>query len=178
MISVVWERPINRRALERQFEILKGMGVNALRTSHNPPAPEVLDLCDSMGILVMDEAFDMWKKPKNRYDYHLYWDDWHEKDLRSMVLRDRNHPSIIIWSIGNEIPEQWGGQDGKDSSGKTIARELATIIKSLDNTRFITSACDHPDNPNNEIIQSGALDLVGYNYHHQLYAAFPSNISE
>ncbi|HYK44107.1 MAG TPA: glycoside hydrolase family 2 TIM barrel-domain containing protein, partial [Parafilimonas sp.] len=164
---------INRRALERQFEILKGMGVNALRTSHNPPAPEVLDLCDSMGILVMDEAFDMWKKPKNRYDYHLYWDDWHEKDLRSMVLRDRNHPSIIIWSIGNEIPEQWGGQDGKDSSGKTIARELASIIKGLDNTRYITSACNAPDDPNNQIIQSGALDLVGYNYHHELFSKFP-----
>jgi beta-galactosidase len=164
---------VNRRALERQLEILKGMGVNAIRTSHNPPAPELLDLCDSMGILVMDEAFDMWKKPKTRYDYHLYWDAWHEKDLRSMVLRDRNHPSVIIWSIGNEIPEQWGGNDGKDSSGKVIARELASIIRSLDNTRFITSACNNPDDPHNQIIQSGALDLIGYNYHHQLYAQFP-----
>lgn len=163
---------INKRALERQLEILKGMGVNALRTSHNPPAPELLDLCDSMGILVMDEAFDMWKKQKTKYDYHLYWDEWHEKDLHSMILRDRNHPSIIIWSIGNEIPEQWGGDDGRDSSGKTIARELASIVRSLDNTRFITAACDQP-NVNNQIIQSGALDLIGYNYHHQLYAAFP-----
>jgi beta-galactosidase len=163
---------ISKRALERQLEILKGMGVNALRTSHNPPAPELLDLCDSMGILVMDEAFDMWKKAKNPYDYHLYWDEWHEKDLRSMVLRDRNHPSIIIWSIGNEIPEQWGGNDGKDSSGKLIAKELASIVRSLDDTRYITAACDQP-NVNNQIIQSGALDLIGYNYHHQLYEAFP-----
>ncbi|TKK70189.1 glycoside hydrolase family 2 protein [Ilyomonas limi] len=163
---------VNRRALERQLEILKGMGVNAIRTSHNPPAPELLNLCDSMGLLVMDEAFDMWKKQKNPYDYHLYWDEWHEKDLRSQVMRDRNHPSVIIWSIGNEIPEQWGGKNGEDSSGKMIARELADIVRSLDTTRPITAANNNPEPPN-MIIESGALDLIGYNYHHQLYAAFP-----
>ena len=83
------------------------MGCNGIRTSHNPPAPELLDLCDKMGFIVMDEAFDMWKKEKTKYDYHLYWDEWHKKDLEDQILRDRNHPSVFIWSIGNEIPEQW-----------------------------------------------------------------------
>src|SRR6185503_13632471 len=97
---------INVRALERQLEILKEMGVNAIRTSHNPPAPELLDLCDRMGFVVMDEAFDAWRRAKKRNDYHLLFDDWSEKDLRAMVRRDRNHPSIVLWSIGNEIGEQ------------------------------------------------------------------------
>jgi len=163
---------INIRALERQLQILKGMGINGIRTSHNPPAPELLDLCDKMGFVVMDEAFDMWKKQKNPYDYHLYWDEWHKKDLEDQVLRDRNHPSVFIWSIGNEIPEQWAGKDGKDTSGTVIARELAAIVHSLDTTRPITSAMDHPD-PQNAIYRSGALDLVGFNYHHQEYKTFP-----
>jgi beta-galactosidase len=162
---------INKRALQRQLEILKAMGCNGIRTSHNPPAPELLDLCDEMGFIVMDEAFDMWKKAKNPYDYHLYWDEWHKKDLEDQVLRDRNHPSVFIWSIGNEIPEQWGGKNNKDSSGILIARELASIIKSLDTTRPVTSALNNPD-PNNAIIRSGALDLIGYNYHHQEFANF------
>jgi beta-galactosidase len=157
---------INTRALERQLEILKTMGANAIRTSHNPPAPELLDLCDRMGFLVMDEAFDMWKMKKVEFDYHLDWDEWHKRDLEDMVLRDRNHPSIFIWSIGNEIREQG------DSTGSTIAAELAEIVKSLDQTRPITSACDHPY-PGNYIIKSGALDLIGYNYHQQEFANFP-----
>jgi beta-galactosidase len=165
---------INTRALQRQLEILKGMGINGIRTSHNPPAPELLDLCDKMGFIVMDEAFDMWEKQKNPYDYHLYWDQWHVKDLQDQVLRDRNHPSVFIWSIGNEIPEQWAGKDGNDSSGTVIARELASIIHALDTTRPITSAMDHPD-PKNAIYRSGALDLVGFNYHQQLYKDFPKN---
>ncbi len=159
---------INTRALERQLEILKGMGCNGIRTSHNPPAPELLDLCDKMGFIVMDEAFDMWKMKKNKYDYHLLWDQWHKKDLQDLILRDRNHPSVFIWSIGNEIPEQG------DSTGTTIAKELAGIVKELDVTRPITSALDQPY-PGNKIYQSGALDLVGFNYHHQLYAAFQTN---
>lgn len=163
---------INKRALQRQLEILKAMGCNAIRTSHNPPAPELLDLCDEMGFIVMDEAFDMWKKPKNTYDYHLYWDEWHKKDLQDQVLRDRNHPSVFIWSIGNEIPEQWAGKNNEDTSGRAIARELASIVRSLDTTRPVTSALNNPY-PNNEIIQSGALDLIGYNYHHQDYSKFP-----
>ncbi|MEO8763171.1 MAG: beta-galactosidase GalB [Ginsengibacter sp.] len=162
---------INRRALQRQLEKLKAMGCNGIRTSHNPPAPELLDICDEMGFLVMDEAFDMWKKPKNRYDYHLYWDDWHKKDLEDQVLRDRNHPCVIAWSIGNEIPEQWGGKTNEDSSGILIARELAAIIKNLDTTRPVTAALNEPY-PNNAIIRSGALDLIGYNYHHKEFANF------
>lgn len=158
---------VNVAAIRRQLKILKGMGCNAIRTSHNPPAPELLDLCDEMGFLVMDEAFDMWKKGKNKYDYHLAWDEWHKKDLEDQVLRDRNHPSVMIWSIGNEIPEQWS----KDGSGTEIARELASIIKSLDTTRPITSALNDPY-PNNSIIRSGALDLIGYNYDNKDYKDF------
>lgn len=158
---------INTRAIQRQLEILKTMGCNAIRTSHNPPAPELLQLCDQMGFLVMDEAFDCWKKPKNPYDYHLYWDEWHKKDLTDMIRRDRNHPSVIIWSIGNEIPEQ------HDSTGTTIARELAGIVRSLDTTRPITSAMNNPPGSgHNFIAESGALDLIGQNYHDFLYADF------
>ena len=130
---------VNRRAIQRQLEILKAMGCNGIRTSHNPPAPELLDLCDEMGFIVMDEAFDMWKQEKTKYDYHLDWDEWHKKDLEDQILRDRNHPSVFIWSIGNEIPEQWA----KDSSGYRIAKELGQIVRSLDKTRPITSALNN-----------------------------------
>ena len=157
---------LNIRALERQLEIMKAMGVNSLRTSHNPPAPELLDLCDRMGIMVQDEMFDMWKKPKSPHDYSLYWDAWHEQDLKDFILRDRNHPCIITWSIGNEILEQW------DSSGTRMARELAGIVRSLDSTRPITSGCNDPQ-PGNFIIQSGSLDLIGYNYKHKQFESFP-----
>lgn len=153
---------VNTRAIERQLEILKNMGVNGIRTSHNPPAPELLDLCDKMGFIVMDEVFDMWKKSKTQYDYSLNWDQWHVKDLEDQVLRDRNHPSIFIWSIGNEIPEQW------DESGAKIALELAGLTKKLDATRPITSALN-PPNANNKIAMSKALDLIGYNYAHETY---------
>src|SRR5258706_8301173 len=117
---------VNKRAIERQLEILKAMGCNAIRTAHNPPAPEFLDLCDKMGFLVMDEAFDMWQKRKNKFDYHLDFQQWHRRDLEEMIQRDRNHPSVFIWSIGNEIREQF------DSSGNSIAKELVSIIKALD----------------------------------------------
>jgi beta-galactosidase len=160
---------VNARAIERQLEILKSMGVNGIRTSHNPPAPELLNLCDKMGFIVLDEAFDMWKKKKTDFDYALDWDQWHKRDIQDMVLRDRNHPSVFIWSIGNEVLEQW---DTKDSSGIVIARELSSIVKSLDITRPITSACNSPI-PENPVIRSGALDLVGYNYRHDKYPDFP-----
>ena len=106
---------INTRALQRQIEILKEMGCNAIRTSHNPPAPELLELCDRMGMVVMDEAFDCWASGKNRrmITTSLY-PDWHEKDLRALVRRDRNHPCVILWSTGNEI----GEQDMRDNGGK------------------------------------------------------------
>jgi beta-galactosidase len=161
---------INVRALQRQLEILKSMGCNGIRTSHNPPAPELLDLCDRMGFIVMDEAFDMWMLEKTKYDYHLDFAVWHRRDLEDMVLRDRNHPSVFIWSIGNEINEQW---DRKDSSGITIARELVGIIKNLDTTRPVTSNCNDVKSDNN-IIRSGALDLIGFSYGHNDYHLFPT----
>lgn len=156
---------INTRALERQLEILKAMGCNGIRTSHNPPAPELLDLCDRMGFVVMDEAFDMWKKSKSRFDYSLDWDAWHNRDLQDFVLRDRNHPSVILWSIGNEILEQW------DTTGIPIARELAGLVRELDSSRPITSGCNET-RPFNNIIKSGALDVIGYNYHQNEFAGF------
>jgi len=161
---------INVRALERQLELLKAMGCNGLRTSHNPPAPELLDLCDRMGFIVMDEAFDMWQKPKTQYDYHLYFDEWHARDIADLVRRDRNHPSVFIWSIGNEVIEQY---DHKDLTGIRIAQELAAIIRSLDVTRPVTAACND-QSPENPVIKSGALDLIGYNYAHSKYAEFPA----
>jgi len=161
---------VNVRALERQLELLKAMGCNAIRTSHNPPAPELLDLCDRMGFIVMDEAFDVWAIPKTPYGYNLFWEEWHRRDLQDMVRRDRNHPSVFIWSIGNEVMEQWNRQD---SSGIVISKELAEIVKSLDHTRPITSACNGTDTLN-PVIRSGALDLIGFNYAHQKYADFPA----
>ncbi|UEG52856.1 DUF4982 domain-containing protein [Mucilaginibacter daejeonensis] len=160
---------INVRAMERQLEILKAMGCNAIRTSHNPPAPEFLDLCDRMGFLVMDEAFDMWAKKKNKYDYAKDFKKWHKRDLEDQVLRDRNHPSIILWSIGNEIREQF------DSTGITYTRELVNIIKQLDTTRLVTSALSEADGNKNFIYKSGALDILGFNYHPETYADFPKN---
>lgn len=162
---------INYRAMQRQLEILKSMGINGIRTSHNPPAPEWLELCDKMGFIVMDEAFDMWKWKKNPYDYHLYWDKWHRKDLEDQILRDRNHPSVFMWSIGNEIPEQGGGD--KDTTGRAISRELAKIVDSLDD-RPITSAMNQPGK-NNNISSTGVLDLIGVNYHHQLWKSLPQD---
>ena len=88
------------------------MGVNAIRTSHNPPAPALLDLTDRMGFVVMDEAFDEWKQNKTRFGYGQFFDEWSERDIRDMVRRDRNHPSVIMWSIGNEIPEQRNAEAG------------------------------------------------------------------
>lgn len=153
---------VNTRAIERQLQMLKDMGVNGLRTSHNPPAPELLDLADRMGFIVMDEAFDMWKIEKTKFDYHLDWDEWHKRDLEDMVLRDRNHPSVIIWSIGNEVMEQWNN----NPLGGTISKELVGIVRNLDKTRPITSACNGV-NTNNKVLTEGGLDLVGTNYDHK-----------
>ena len=162
---------INKRALERQLELLKSMGCNGIRTSHNPPAPELLQLCDKMGFIVMDEAFDMWKKKKTEFDYANDFDLWHKRDLEDMVLRDRNHPSVFIWSIGNEVVEQW---DRKDSSGIVIGKELAAIIRKLDNTRQITANCNDPD-PMNPVFRSCALDLIGFSYSQGNYSTFSKN---
>src|SRR3989441_1223018 len=155
---------VNTRAIERQLEIMRAMGVNAIRTSHNPPAPELLDLTDRMGFVVLDEAFDMWKKEKTKYDYHLDWDAWHVRDLSDMVRRDRNHPSVFIWSIGNEVMEQWTNDD---TTAIPIARELAGIVRALDSTRPITQAANN-GSPQNPVFHAGALDLLGHNYHHDV----------
>ncbi|MBK0369417.1 beta-galactosidase GalB [Flavobacterium agrisoli] len=175
---------VNTRAIERQLQIMKEMGVNGIRTAHNPPAPELLDLCDKMGFIVMDEAFDMWRTPKTKYDYASVWDEWFERDLFDQIKRDRNHPSVFIWSVGNEIPEQW------NETGVLIAKNLIDLVKQQDPTRPVTVAMNPPVNMNidevtlqfdkaktyfNAIAASGALDLIGYNYAHQTYAFHQKN---
>lgn len=150
---------VNRRAIERQLEILKAAGVNALRTSHNPPAPEVLEACDRMGIVVMDEAFDVWKVQKVRNGYQKYFDEWSERDLRDMARRDRNHPSIIMWSIGNEVMEQ----RVKDGSGAAIAKRLTGFFHEEDPTRPTTSAFNSwAEAIQNKLAEN--VDIPGWNY--------------
>jgi beta-galactosidase len=155
---------LDLRALERQLQMLREMGCNAIRTSHNPPAPELLDLCDRLGMLVMDESFDCWAAGKRPNDYHLLFADWHEKDLRALVRRDRNHPSVILWSIGNEIPEQ------RQPEGWKLAAHLAGIVREEDRTRPITAAYN--------VVDSGydgfqtVVDVLGYNYKPGEYANF------
>jgi beta-galactosidase len=144
------------RAEERKVELLKASGFNAIRCSHNPPSPAFLVACDRLGMLVMDEAFDCWNYGKNPYDYHLYFKDWWKKDVESMVCRDRNHPSIIMWSIGNEIPERGNAE------GVATAKMLANYIKSLDETRAITSAVNELNEDKDPYFAQ--LDVAGYNY--------------
>ncbi|MRX46681.1 glycoside hydrolase family 2 TIM barrel-domain containing protein [Pedobacter puniceum] len=163
---------VNVRAMERQLEMLKAMGTNAIRTAHNPPAPEFLDLCDKMGFLVMDEAFDMWKKRKNKFDYHRDFEEWHERDLADLVKRDRNHPSVFMWSIGNEIREQF------DSTGTKIAANLSKIVKLHDNTRPVTTALTETEPAKNFIWKSNALDVLGFNYKYFDYDSLPKRFSD
>ena len=155
---------INVRALERQVEILQEMGCNAIRTSHNPPAPELLEICDRLGMLVMDEAFDCWVRGKTPNDYSLLFPDWHEKDLRALVRRDRNHPCVILWSIGNEVSEQG------TPAGQQIAAELAGIVRSEDATRPVTAACNNANAGFNGFQKQ--LDVFGYNYQPASYDKF------
>ena len=192
---------VNTRAIERQLQILKEMGCNGIRCSHNPPAPELLDLCDKMGFIVMDEAFDMWRKKKTSHDYAKYFNEWHEKDLRDFILRDRNHPSIFVWSIGNEVLEQWSdakadtlsleeanlilnfghsadmlAKDGEMSVNSLLTKKLADFVRELDPTRLVTAGCNEP-NPGNHLFKSGALDIIGYNYHNANIPDVPKNFS-
>jgi len=155
---------VNVRAIERQLELLREMGCNAIRTSHNPPAPELLDACDRMGFVVMDEAFDCWARQKRPNDYHRLFADWHEADLRAQIRRDRNHPSVVLWSIGNEIPESGG------PAGVTIGTELARIAREEDPTRPITSACSNGEAGYNGF--ENVVDVFGYNYHFAEYPKF------
>jgi beta-galactosidase len=152
--------------LERQLEILKSMGCNAIRTSHNPPDPKLLDLCDKLGFLVMDEAFDEWKHNKTKLGYGQFFDQWSDIDIKSMVDRDRNHPSIILWSIGNEIPE--GTQQGVGTAF-AMAKRLAADCHEEDPTRPVTSACPSPGNDWKTGLAK-ALDVFGVNYQVRFYA--------
>lgn len=158
----------NIHAVRRKLQLLKEMGANAIRMSHNPHSLEMMQLCDEMGFIVQDEAFDVWKKKKVTHDYHKDWDAWHKVDLEDFIKRDRNHPSVMMWSIGNEIREQF------DSTGIAITKELARIVKSLDKTRPVTSALTENVIEKNFIYQSGALDLLGFNYKHEDYKEFPT----
>jgi len=167
------------RAEERRVELMKANGFNAIRTSHNPPSPAFLDACDRLGMLVVDEAFDCWTRGKNPDDYHLYFKDWWKRDLENMVLRDRNHPCIIIWSIGNEIPER------AEPEGVTIGQQLRAALRQVDATRPVTAAIcgpwDHSTQTWKDMQPAFTyLDVGGYNYEWQNYApdhaAFPQRI--
>ena len=193
---------LNEDALHRKLTKLKAMGVNAIRSSHNPPAPELLNMCDTMGLIVMDESFDMWRRKKTQNDYARFFDEWHERDLTDLVLRDRNHPSILMWSIGNEVLEQWSdaqadtltleqanlilnaghdastlAKEGELSVNSLLTRHLAEIVRRYDKTRPITSGCNEPS-PNNHLFKSGVIDLVGFNYHHQMIKEVPTNFPD
>ena len=158
------------RAEERKVQLLKQNGFNAVRTSHNPPSQHFLDACDRLGLIVIDEAFDQWERPKNPEDYNLYFDSCWKKDMDAMVLRDRNHPSVVFWSIGNEINER------ADSSGLAITRKLYDAVKRLDTTRPVTeSLCHFFDHPGYKWDTTAAayalLDVGGYNYLWRQYEA-------
>lgn len=192
---------VNEDAMHRKLTILRDMGVNAIRSSHNPPAPELLNMCDSMGLLVMDESFDMWRRKKSNGDYARFFDEWHKRDLSDLIKRDRNHPSIIMWSIGNEVLEQWSDaaadtlsleqanlilNAGHDAStlahsdelsvNSLLTQHLAKLVKENDpwGTRPVTAGCNEPD-PKNHLFKSGAIDVIGFNYHHQWVKDVPKN---
>ncbi len=151
----------NTRAAERQLEILREMGCNAIRTSHNPPAPELVDLCDKIGFLIQVEAFDTWRIGKKRKDYNLIFNAWHMEDIKAMVRRDRNHPSVFMWSIGNEVPDQ---------RNPYLSSALNAIVKSEDNTRPVTSGCNDANSGTNGFQKT--LDVFGINYHLGDYQRF------
>ena len=186
-------------ALHRKLVKLKAMGVNAIRSSHNPPAPELLNMCDTMGFIVMDESFDMWRRRKTQNDYARFFDKWHERDLTDLVLRDRNHPCILMWSIGNEVLEQWSdagadtltleqanlilnaghdksklAKEGEMSVNTLLADHLSDIIRRYDTTRPITAGCNEPS-PGNHLFKGKDIDIIGFNYHHQWIKDVPKN---
>jgi beta-galactosidase len=158
------------RAEVRRVELMKASGFNAIRCAHNPPSPAFLDACDSLGMMVIDESFDMWKEPKNPDDYHLYFTEWWQKDVESMIRRDRNHPSVILWSIGNEIMES-----GKPE-GATLARLQGDFMKKLDPSRMITSAVNNINKEKDPYFAT--LDVAGYNYGKDNYVSDHKRIPE
>jgi len=159
---------------QRRLETLKDIGVNAIRTSHNPPSPELLDLCDRLGFVVMDETFDCWEVGKTKYDYHLYFDDWWKTDTADTLLRDRNHPSIVIWSAGNEIHDI----NPRNDRGTEIYLPIQDLMHKLDPTRPVTLAVLRP-NQNNVYVKGGLaskMDVVGQNYReNEIVAAHEAN---
>ena len=146
----------NTRAAERQLEILREMGCNAIRTAHNPPAPELLELADRLGFLVVNEIFDVWERKNTPLDFHLIFPDWYEADIRSFVRRDRNNPSVIMWSYGNEVGEQYTGEDGA-----ALANKLSDIIKDEDPTRLTTASMNFAKPP---MEMPKVLDIISLNY--------------
>jgi beta-galactosidase len=167
------------RAEERRVEVLKANGFNSIRTSHNPPSREFLDACDRLGMLVIDEAFDCWTVGKNPQDYSVYFKAWWQRDVESMIQRDRNHPCVIFWSIGNEIPER------AEPNGVEIGKQLAAAAHKLDPTRPVTAAIcapwDHPKQTWKDMqVAFTYLDIGGYNYQLSQYApdhaAFPQRV--
>lgn len=155
---------VHKRGYERQVEILKEMGTNAIRTTHNPPAPELLDACDRLGMLVMDELFDMWESAKNENDYHLYFNDWHERDLVNFVRRDRNHPSVILWSGGNEVHEQW------NPAKHYISKRLTELFHREDPSRLVGIGCSGGEGIRNGFADT--VDVFGGNYRAGQYPEF------
>ena len=148
---------VNKAALIRQIKILKAMGCDAIRTAHNMPSQWQMDICDSLGMMVMAESFDMWLYPKCKNGYARFFREWADKDITNLVLANRNHPSIVMWSIGNEIPEQWS------EKGRQIAIRLQGLCHALDPTRPVTQGCDRVDNA----LASGflqSMDVPGLNY--------------
>jgi beta-galactosidase len=163
------------RAEERRVQMLKESGFNAVRTSHNPPSPAFLDACDKLGMLVMDEAFDCWSKGKNEFDYSVSFNDWWRSDIDAMVLRDRNHPSVVMWSIGNEVPERG------EPLGAREAKMIADYVRGLDRTRPVTSALNFIAGKWSDTDgYYSALDVAGYNYnlnnHTEDHKRVPSRI--
>lgn len=156
----------NVRAAERQLEILREMGSNAIRMSHNPPDPQLLELTDRMGFVVIDEVFDSWERKKTPLDFHLIFPDWHEQDLRAMLRRDRNHPSIVLWSVGNEVGEQYTGEEGA-----AIGRKLVQIVREEDPTRPTTSAMNYAKA---DMPLPGVVDVLNLNYQGHGIRTLPS----
>ena len=148
---------INKTALIRQIKMMKDMGADAIRTSHNMPSTWQMEICDSLGMMVMAESFDSWKEPKVRNGYNRLWNDWWQKDITNLIMNHRNHPSIVMWSVGNEIPEQWRPE------GAERYKRLVELCHRLDPTRPVTCGMDQPDGD----IASGfaqVADVPGYNY--------------
>lgn len=163
----------NRGAMKRRLLKLKEAGVNAIRSSHNQPDPDLLDLCDELGLLVKDEVFDQWKTPGHtgrKNDYSNLFPLWHERDLRTWVRADRNHPCVIMWSLGNEIDDGFESRGGPTSQFIETAKELDRIVKSEDATRPTTNANNNPANATNDYART--LDIYGFNYHGFMYPHF------